>query len=358
MSFNPTRPFDLPALPPVLPTDDPAILRKLLDARVQLAELKGLSVAMPNPMILVSPLTALKESVASSEIEAIHTTFEAALQQELFPEVERRAEDKEVLRYRDALLWGYAYLEKVALSSRLILGIHEHLITNAPGVYRKLQNAVGNKATGQAVYTPPESQRVPDLIRNWENFANGSDAIDPVIRAAVAHYQFEAIHPFTDGNGRVGRILMVLHFVAQGVLQFPTLYISGYLNRNRPAYYEVLRSVSSTGDWRVYLDFMLSAFAEQARSTKTTLTDVMQLHEATRRKVQAKLKAIYSRDLVDHIFSTPITTPVRISEALGLHYTTGSKYLAALAKAGVLSDERRGKYHFYFNDSLISVLKR
>src|SRR3989344_1826040 len=249
MSFNPARPNNLALLPPELPPIDSEVNSVLLKARVALAELKGACGQIPNPLLLTAPLV-IRESVASSNIENINTTLEEVLQGQLFPEGERRTPDKEVLRYREALYLGNKMMRESALSSRTILAIQEALTSGKQSGYRRTQNKIINSATGETLYTPPAANELPVLISNWEKYANDKAVVvDPLIRAAVCHYQFESIHPFGDGNGRTGRILMVLQLVQDGVIDMPVLYISGYIKKNRPEYYRLLRAINAGGSW-------------------------------------------------------------------------------------------------------------
>lgn len=358
MDFNPDYPFDLPALPPPVHEHDPALLRALLRARTELAELKGYSAAIPNPMLLLSP-AIIRESVASSGIENIHTTVESALQQELFPEAERRDADKEVLRYGEAMRWGTEQLTTLPLSSRLIVGIQQRLMPQlAPG-YRTTPNRIVNSATQRAIFTPPRASDIPRLIGNWENFINDEDSVfDPLLRCAIGHYQFEAIHPFGDGNGRTGRILMVLQLVQQGLLNQPTLFISGYINAHRQEYYRLLASVTNQGQWSGFLLFMLEGFYQQARETKATLLAVMQQLQEFKQQLRASDQRRVPFELAEHVFSHPITTPVQTGRELGVHYKTASKHLAQLVAAGLLENKQVGRYQLYLNRPLLTILNR
>jgi Fic family protein len=281
------------------------------------------------------------------------------LQNQLFPEKEQRESDKEVLRYKEAVLWGRKALEKHPLSTRLILGIQATLIPfTAPG-YRKLQNAIVNRASGKRIFTPPAAARIPGLIRNWEKFvSNDKDGIDPLIKAAVAHYQFEAIHPFDDGNGRTGRILMILQLMQSDILKLPVLYISGYINRNRERYYNLLNAVTENKEWAEFILFMLNGFYLQAVETKNVLLDILETHDAFKEKMRKELRKIYSTDLADALFSYPIITQAKLAKELGVHYITADKYLSNLAEAGMLGEKKSGKYHLYFNTELIKILQR
>jgi Fic family protein len=357
MSFRATYPFNLPELPPTLDSNNETFTHWLLKARTELGELKGYSYAMPNPMLLLSP-AIIRESVASSEIENINTTVEKVLEQQLFPEPEQRPENKEVLRYRDAILWGFNEMKEMPLGNRLILGIHKQLMGPQSHGYRKTQNTIQNSSTGEVLYTPPPATEIGPLISNWEKYIhNDEDRTDPLIKCAISHYQFEAIHPFNDGNGRTGRILMVLYLIQQQLLNFPILYISGYINNNRSDYYNLLRQVSTTNDWCSYIEYMLKGFYLQAKDTKEQLFVVMDLLNSTKEEIKKKCPGIYSADLVEMLFSMPITTPVKLSKMLNIHYTTATRYLKQLENAGFLQNQQIGKYQLYINKNLVAILR-
>lgn len=356
MSFNSTYPFDIPLLPPKIDLEDFSNL--LLKARTELAELKGYSFSMPNPMLLISP-AIVRESVASSNIENINTTLVEVLQNELFPEAERRLPDKEVLRYRDAVLWGNKNIHSYGLSTRLIVGIQKQLIPESHGNYRMQQNQIANMSTHEVLYTPPIAPEIPRLMSNWEKFANEPPPdLDPLIRAAIAHYQFEAIHPFKDGNGRTGRILMVLQLIQDEILTLPILYISGYINNHRSDYYRLLRGITTNEDWKGFILFMLEGFYLQAKDTKETLFKIMKLYFEFKDTLKKTHPKIYTADLVDILFSSPIISPVKLASLLGSHYMTASKYLAQMAKSNLLKEGKYGRYHLFVNERLLSVVKK
>jgi Fic family protein len=357
MSFNATYPFALPELPPELNCNNETFTRWLLKARTELGELKGYSYAMPNPMLLLSP-AIIRESVASSEIENINTTVEQVLQQQLFPEPEQRIENKEVLRYRDAIIWGFEQMKDMPLGNRLILGIHKELMGPQSYGYRKTQNTIQNSLTGEVLYTPPAATEIAPLIHNWEKYIHNTDeSIDPLIKCAISHYQFEAIHPFNDGNGRTGRILMVLYLIQEQLLSYPILYISGYINRNRSDYYRLLREVTTKNDWCSYIEYMLQGFYLQAKETKEQLFKVMELLNSYKENIKKKCPNIYSADLVEMMFSMPIITPVRLGKLLDIHYTTATRYLRQLEENGFLENQQVGKYQLYINKKLVEILR-
>jgi Fic family protein len=358
MKFNPTLPFNLPLLPPDLNFRHEGFFDIMLKTRTELGELNGYSYSMPNPLLLLSP-AVIKESVASSGIENINTTMEDALQAQLFPDAEQKQSEKEVLRYRDAIMWGFSNRTKIPISTRLILGIHKTLLPDQSPGYRKTQNHIANSATGEVLYTPPPANDLPRLLGNWEQFVNNEgDEIDPLVKAAIAHYQFEAIHPFGDGNGRTGRILIVLQLIQERLLSLPILYMSGYINKNRSEYYTLLQAVKTDGSWHEWILFMLKGFLEQAKETKSTFIKIMDLLEKTREHLKEKHKKIYSTELVEALFALPIITPVTLGKKLDVNYRTASRYLAELAKEKVLHESYVGKYHLYANKTLLKLLKQ
>ena len=365
MNFDPTLPFDLPLLPPELNFKHEQFVDVMLKTRTELGELNGYSYSLPNPLLLLSP-AIIKESVASSNIENINTTMKEALQAQLFPEAEQKRSGKEVLRYRDAIMWGFENLKKIPISTRLILGIQKKLLPDQNPGCRKTQNRIVSSGTGTVVYTPPPANEMSRLLNNWERFVNDEeDGIDPLVKAAIAHYQFEAIHPFGDGNGRTGRILMVLQLIQQKLLSLPILYVSGYINKNRSEYYKLLQAVRTDQGlprqgrgWHDLVFYMLKGFHQQAKETKTTLLKVMELLEKTRGHLKEKHRKIYTAELVEAIFSLPIITPVNLGKKLDVNYRTASRYLAELAQGKVLHESYVGKYHLYANRPLLKLLSQ
>ena len=358
MSIDVTHPHQLKELGPAVNLKDPVFYPLLLRARVQLAQLKGQSINHPNPMLLLSP-TVLREAVASSSIENINTTVSDVLQHQLFPESEQRSTNKEVLRYRDAVLWGFEHLRSMPVSSRLIVGVHRRLIPDAVPGYRTQQNKIEVDTTHEVVYTPPAAPEINRLIGNWENFVNRQDDdIDPLIKCAVAHYQFEAIHPFGDGNGRVGRILMVLQLIKDEVIDYPLLFVSGYINNHRGDYYRLLKGVTDKGDWHPFIQFMLDAFYHQAEDGNRVLSKINALYIEMKHRLKTQHSRIYTADLVQALFAFPVINPARLKKELKIHHITAGKYLSQLSAAGVLRHQKIGKYSLYVNQGLIDVLSR
>jgi Fic family protein len=358
MSFDPTYPHRLAPLPPQFAITNRDFGDLLLKARVELAELKGACGQIPNPLLLIAPVV-IRESVASSNIENINTTLADVLQWQLFPEAEQRRPDKEVLRYREAMNWGFENLENYALSSRLITGIQSRLIPDGNGNYRREQNQIANLSSRESLYTPPIASDIPALIGNWENYVNATDdTLDPLIRAILAHYQFEAIHPFRDGNGRTGRILMVLQLIQSGLLQFPVLYISGYINQHRSEYYRNLLAITTDGNWHNFIEYMLTGFYEKARETREDLQKITRLFESIKTGIKTDNKKLVRSDLIEAIFTYPVITPTKLASEIDVHYTTASRYLLQLAEMGILREAVVGKYHLFANHQLLSILSK
>ncbi len=242
----------------------------------------------------------------------------------------------------------------------MILGIKRKLLPSSSEEFRKLQNGIENSLTKEIIYTPPIASAIPELVNNWEKYVNDRTSdVDPLIRTAIAHYQFEAIHPFSDGNGRTGRILMVLQLIENGLLQLPVLYVSSYINKHKVEYYQLLKGVTENNDWNSYIRFMLEAFASQAKQTKEMLFQIRKLYHGDKRAIKKNHRGIYSADLVENLFCYPIITPVKLATELGIHYTTASKYLAELAAGGILTDVgKSGKYHLFVHERLIKVIRK
>ncbi|WP_413290493.1 Fic family protein [Bdellovibrio sp. HCB337] len=358
MTSDPKQPFKLPLLPPQFKTEEiitKELVQLLIKANSSLAELNGTCRAISNPYILLN-IPMLQESVASSEIEGIHTTVETALEEQVKAVGEQDPAGKEALRYREAINSGFAALDKYSLSTRTILSIHEKLMPQGGGKFKQQQNQIAKGS--KIIYTPPAPPDINELMSNWEKYAHAEDeGFDPLIRVAICHYQFEAIHPFSDGNGRAGRILMVLQIVKDKLLDFPILYLSGYLNRHRDEYYRLLSSVTNDGKWIDFIKFMLQAIHEQAQVTKDVIFKMMSERNKLKKKLRKDFNSIYSPDLLDHIFNFPVTYPTFMAEKMEITYQTASKYLSTLEGAGILAKKKSGRHILYYNVKLLACLR-
>jgi Fic family protein len=350
------RPYnDLPLLPPNAVLETNVVLKQCITARSALAELKQAAELIPNPSMLINTLPLL-EAQASSEIENIVTTTDR-LFQHLQAETTADPATKEALRYRHALYDGYELLKTRPLTTRTA----ESICTQIKGVemtVRKVPGtALANQASGEVIYTPPEGEsRLRDLLANWERFLHDEDTLDPLIRMAVAHYQFEAIHPFTDGNGRTGRVLNSLFLVEQGLLPQPILYLSRYITAHKADYYRLLLDVTREQAWEPWLLYMLRGIADTATWTIAKIAAIRNLFDATTQHVKQSAPKLYSYELVAIIFEQPYC---RISNLVQAHIAgrqAASRYLKALADAGVLREQAFGKEKLYVNTRLMALL--
>ncbi|MDR1032823.1 MAG: Fic family protein [Candidatus Nomurabacteria bacterium] len=345
----------LKMLSPLPTVDFDQFNKKIIAIREKIGVLKGACYGLPNPQLLLSP-AVLRESLESSEIENIVTTLANVLQAQLFPEAERSANDKEVLRYNAALHAGMDEMKKRYFGSNTIRTVHATLVPSEPN-FRTTQNELRNARTNEVVYTPPPANAISGYLSDLEKFINNEEnGLDPIIKTVITHYQFESIHPFGDGNGRTGRILIVLCLIHFGLLDLPVLFISEYINNHKKEYYDTIRNVTDSGDWVSYISYMLDAFLYQAEKSTQLLLTIKELHDTTKRLVREKLPKIYSRDLIDAIFNQPFITPTRYSTIMKVSYQTGSKHLKQLEKIGVMKSVKLGKYLLFANVKLMEQL--
>lgn len=262
MPFDPARPYnDLPPLPPQANVETTAVLKKTITAGRALAELKGVGETIPNQSILVNSL-ALQEAQASSEVENIVTSTDALFEAFSASDKEIDPATKEVLHYREALWGGYKLLkERGVLSTNLFIDLVQMIKKNQAGIRSTPGTKIMNAATGETVYTPPEGIGIlRDKLHNIELFIHeGPDDMDPLVKLPLIHYQFEAVHPFTDGNGRTGRIINILYLVEQGLLELPILYLSKHMIEHKTDYYRLIREVTERNDWEPWVLYILDA---------------------------------------------------------------------------------------------------
>lgn len=359
MSFNRNCPYnDLPLVPPAgVELETPVVLKRTIAAARALAELKGAGNIIPNQEILLTGIL-MQEARLSSEIENIVTTNDELYQaaaDELFTHASPHT--KEVLRYQQALWTGYQKLNSRPLSSNLFIELVEIVKGQTMGVRR----VPGTKLTGvggEIVYTPPEGESLlRDKLSNLERFIHdGDDGLDPLVKLAVMHYQFEAIHPFADGNGRVGRIINILYLVEKGLLELPILYLSRYIIRNKVDYYEGLRRVTEEGAWEEWVLYVLAGIEEMARETRAQIERIRDLMEEIGREAQERCGKAYSKDLVELIFEHPYCK-IRFLEERGIAMRqTASNYLKAFAKADLLHSVKVGREMYFINHRLLRVL--
>ena len=354
-SWHPERPHELPLLPPRVDLETKAVLRQCITARAALGELKHASELIPNQAMLINALPVL-EAQASTEIENIVTTSDR-LFRFLKSDAAADPSTKEALRYRLALMEGFQSLRHRPLGTRTAEQICS-LIKGKEMQVRKLPGtALANAATGELIYTPPEGeQTLRALLANWERFLHESRELDPLIRLAAAHYQFEAIHPFTDGNGRCGRILNTLYLVQTEILTLPILYLSRYIIATKEQYYAKLLAVTRENAWEAWLLYLIAGIEETARWTLDRIAAIRQLVEETAQKIKTTLPKLYSRELIDLLFAQPYC---RISDlvAAGLcQRQAASRHLKKLCEATILEERSFGREKLFVNRPLLDAL--
>ncbi len=357
MPWHPDQPYnDLPPIPSGDVLETRPVLRACVTARAALAELKQAAELIPNQAMLINTLPVL-EAQASSAIENIVTTMDR-LFENIHAEAGADPATKEALRYRRSLMDGYRALERRPLSTRTA----ELVCTTIRGIDMRVRKVLGTKlanaTTGETIYTPPEGE---DTLRRhlsaWERFMHEERDIDPLIRMAAGHYQFEAIHPFTDGNGRTGRVLNSLFLIQEGLLTMPILYLSKHIIANRGKYYDRLIAVTRDEAWEPWLLYMLEAVRETAAWTLGRIRAIRELSDATAGRVRAELPKIYSRELVDVIFEQPYCRIENLVRAGIAKRQTASRYLQLLAGLGVLESRKIGREMLYLHPALLDVLR-
>jgi Fic family protein len=357
MNFDPAKPYDtLPPLPPAADIEAKAILKACIAARAAVEGLKRAGALIPNPGVLINTIPLL-EAQASSEIENIVTTSDNLFKYAQLNEENADPATKEALRYRTALRAGVDSLKTKPLSTSTAVLVCSAIQGQAMDIRRVPGTTLSNPATREIIYTPPVGEALlREKLANWERFIHDQTEIDPLIRMAVAHYQFEAIHPFLDGNGRTGRILNQLMLVEQGLLELPVLYLSRYIIRNKVDYYRLLSGVTRDSAWEAWLLYMLKGVHETAAWTTDKINAIHKLMAHTTEHVRAQVPKIYSRELVELVFVQPYC---RIQNIVGAglgHRQTASVYLKALVDIGVLKEEKVGREKLFIHPKYMQLL--
>ena len=360
MATQMTNNYSLSALPPSIDLETTEILKYAIEANKYLAELKGVAKTIPNQSILINALPLL-EAKESSEIENIITTHDEMYKAELFSDLVSDSSTKEVQNYARALRTGYEKIRKQnILSNSLILEVQEIIENNRAG-FRKLPGTeLKNEQTGETIYTPPQNhEEIQTLMKNLERVINEDSfmPIDPLIKMAVIHYQFESIHPFYDGNGRTGRILNILYLVHQELLDLPLLYMSRYIIKNKTEYYQLLQSVREKQDWHKWIIYMLKGVEATAKETIILIEEIKKLMQDYKYRIRADFR-FYSQELLNNLFCHPYTKIEYLEKDMGVSRQTASKYLDQLHTAGFLDKQKIGNHNFYINKPLFNLFTR
>ena len=356
-TFDPTRPYnDLPPLPPIADIESRVVLKVCIEARAALAALNQAGRSIPNQSVLINTLP-LMEAQASSEIENIVTTADALFRYSQLDELAADPATKEALRYRTALRKGVESLRDRPLSTSTAVRVCSTIVGREMDVRQIPGTTLTNPATREIVYTPPVGAALlREKLANWERFIHEHDQLDPLIRMAVAHYQFEAIHPFLDGNGRTGRVLNQVLIVEQGLLELPILYLSRYIIRNRADYYRLLLAVTRHQAWEEWLAYVLRGVADTATWTTGKIHAIRELLVHTATYVREYAPKVYSRELVELIFMQPYCRIQNLVDAGMAQRQTASVYLKTLCEAGVLREVKAGRDKLFVHPKFIDLL--
>lgn len=352
-----TEPYNaLPPLPPTQDVETKQVLKLCIEARAALAELKQAGELIPNQTILIN-IIPLLEAKDSSEIENIVTTTDKLFQHAQGNEEHADHATKEALRYRTALYRGVQSIQERPLNTRTAIEICQTIKGVELDIRATTGTALKNSYTNEVIYTPPVGQdAIRNLLSNLDHFLHYNEDIDPLIKMAIAHYQFEAIHPFIDGNGRTGRILNILYLMDSQLLTLPILYLSRFIIQNKAKYYELLLSVTTQENWQEWILFMLQAVKNTCEWTITKINSIRRLHEHTIEYIKTNADKVYSRELVDVIFEQPYSRISNLVDKGIVKRQAASTYLKKLVEIGVLEELNIGKEKLFLHPKLLQLL--
>lgn len=348
---------DLPLLPPKVDIETKTILKKTISAGRALAQLNGTLLNLPNPTLFLDTIY-LQEAKASSEVENIITTNDELYQSLIADKKTENSATKEVLSYKEALWLGLEELKtKPFITTNLCIKIVQCVKQNTASI-RNTPGTTLSNPQGEVIFTPPSGESIiREKLSNLEKFINEDDVIDPLIKMAIMHYQFEAIHPFSDGNGRTGRILLLLYLKLSGLLDIPAIYLSDYIIKNKASYYASLRNVTENDDWENYILYMLDMIEVTSIRGLEQINKITSCMESTADEIKNKLPKIYSKDLIEILFRLPYTKRQHlIDENIGNPKTVGN-YLMTLEENGFLKSVKVGKEKLYLNQKLLKILE-
>lgn len=355
--------YDIPVLPLPYDLETKEVLKELANANRKLAELKGVAQTIPNEDILISGLT-LQEAKDSSEVENIVTTqdelYKAGLQ--IKTQIANAA-TKEVLRYRESISSGFNLVRKnKLLTLNIIKNIQENLVDNNVG-FRRTQGTFLQNDRKEIVYTPPQDKtEIENSMKNLEEFINDESMsnLDPLIKMAIIHHQFESIHPFYDGNGRTGRIINILYLVITGLIDLPILYLSRYITHNKSEYYRLIqairdRNTDNSKEWEAWIIFMLRGVEKTSSDTISLIHGISQLMDQDKQILRPIFKQSYKHELLNNLFFHPYTKIEYIEKDMMVQRKTATKYLDMIVETGILKKMKIGRENYYINTALAEL---
>lgn len=352
--------YQIPTLPLRQDVETKAVLKQVAQAHRRLAELKGAILSIPNTAILINTLS-LQEAKDSSAVESIIITHDELYKAELSFTGNMTAATKEVRSYAEALLHGFDRVKShTLLTCNDMVDIYQRIKRNNAGFRVTPGTTLKNDHTGEIVYQPPQSHdEIVSFMNNLEQFINDDNICDwdPLVKMCVIHHQFESIHPFTDGNGRTGRIINILYLVLQDLLDLPVLYLSRYIIKNKGEYYRLLQAVRDhQTEWENWILFMLKGVEETSVETIALIRSIKDLMMTYKQKIRSELTKIYSQDLLNNLFKHPYTKIDFICQDLQVTRPTAVSYLNQLVDAGILSKMKMGRDNYYLNIQLFDLL--
>jgi Fic family protein len=359
MAWIPTQPYNaLSPLPPPGEIETKRVLKATIEARAALAALDQAARRIPNPTVLINSIPLL-EAQASSEIENIVTTTDELFKFALDESSATNPATRETLRYRTALFHGFDSVRQRPLSVTTatevcsIVQEHEMSVRQLPGTI------IGNPLTREAIYTPPVGETlIRDMLSDWEQFVHNQRGLDPLVVMAIAHYQFEAIHPFADGNGRTGRILNILLLVEAGILSQPILYLSRYIIENKTDYYALLLSVTAAGNWEGWILYLIEGLRQTAVSTVRKIDAIRDLQERTQERIRSMTTGGANADLLAVLFEQTYCRISSVMDRCGVSRPTATGWLNSLVEAGVLLNVKVGRERLFINGEFLNLLTR
>jgi Fic family protein len=346
---------DLPLIPPNLVVETIEVLRATTAARVALMELDTRSRYIPNPAVLINAIPVV-EAQASSEIENIVTTTDEMFQADIQGTAGANLATREALRYRTALRVRFDSIGQRPLSTSTATSICSAVLGHDTAIRADAGTFIGNPLTRTVAYTPPTGRdNLVQLMSNWEDYIHRRDEVDPLVRLAVAHYQFEAIHPFPDGNGRTGRILNLLLLAEWGLLELPVLYLSRYFIATKSEYYERLMGVTARGEWHEWILYFVRGVESTARSATATVNRILHAHLDARDRIRDEFGIAHSA-LTEVLFTQPYSRIRDVVAGCRVSRPTATKWLDRLESMGVLESHRVGRDRLFVNRAFVAAL--